>query len=82
MWENEYYRLKKLRKLDILLSLLSDNIRESEDPDINKIMIYYKITYESLKKKYGDVIPEAKEYTRSEEVFRREINGEISQINS
>lgn len=61
MWENEYSRLKELGKLDILLSLLSDNIREIDDPDIKKIMIYYKITHNSLKKRYGDVVPEAKE---------------------
>ncbi len=61
MWEIEYYRLKEMRKLDILLSLLSNNIRESEDPDINRIMIYYKITYNSLKKKYRNIIPKAKE---------------------
>lgn len=61
MWENEYSILKELGKLDIVLSLLSDNIREIDDTDIKRIMIYYKITYNSLKKRYGDIIPEAKE---------------------
>ncbi len=61
MWEAEYNNLNKNGKLGILKSLLSDNIRENEDPDINNIMIYYKISYKSLKKKYGDIIPEIKE---------------------
>lgn len=69
MWRFEYSKINKIGKIGMLHSLLSDNIRENEDPDIIKIMVYYKINYKSLRKKFGDVIPVAREILNGLAVF-------------
>lgn len=56
MWDIEYKNLKNKGKLEDLIILLSDNLKESPDVDINRIMRYYKITYNSLRKEYGNNI--------------------------
>jgi hypothetical protein len=56
MWKKEYENLYSLNKLNTLHSLLSDSIFKSDDPDIERIMVYYKLNYKKIKRKLDDNI--------------------------
>lgn len=54
LWRQNYYNILKKNKVDKLLSLLSEGVFLSDDVDIAKILIYYRIKYRRLKREFSN----------------------------